>query len=249
MKTQKIAHRPYRVHAILIPVLLAVLCFSAIPFSVLAQSGNRPLVEDTKDESQDTKDCKELLRAVKEKDGTRVRELLDRVDPNCSYRGDGEARSPLVAAARNGDLLIVKLLMDAGADVTFHAAGDETPLMAAAANGHLDVARIFVEKGAEVNKELTGDGTALLVAARWGQLEVVKYLISQGADPNAKVSGDGTPLINAVRNGHIGVARVLLEKGAEPGLASPGDENPMYHARKSKDRSLIDLLARYEQSR
>lgn len=78
---------------------------------------------------------------------------------------------------------------------------------------------------------------------------MVKYLISQGADINAQVSGDGTPLINAVRNGHIEVARILLEKGAEPGLASPGDENPMYHAHKSKDRSLIDLLATYEQGR
>ena len=216
--------------------------------SALAQTSNRELVED-KDELQDAKDCKELLRAVKEKDSARVRELLDRVDPNCSYRGDDEARSPLVAAARNGDLLIVKLLMDAGAEVAFHAGGDELPLMAAAANGHLDMARLFVKEGAAVNQKLQGGGTALLVASRKGQLEMVKYLISQGADVNAQVSGDGTPLINAVRSGHIEIARVLLEKGADPRLASPGDENPMFHAQSSKEKAMIALLQKHDKGR
>lgn len=249
MKTQKITYRPYRLNAILIPVLLTLLCFSAMPFLALAQSSKRELIVQTKAESQDTKDCKELLQAVKEMDNSRVRELLDRVDPNCSYRGDGEARSPLVAAARNGDLLILKLLMDAGADVAFHAEGDEPPLMAAAANGHLEVARLLVEEGAAVNQKLQGEGTALLLASREGQLEMVNYLIAQGADVNAQVSGDGTPLINAVRSGHIEIVRVLLEKGADPKLASPGDENPMIHAQNSKEKAMLALLQKYDKGR
>lgn len=249
MKTQKFTHRPYRINAILIPVLLALLCFSAMPFSALAQSSNKLLIEDTKAESQDIQDCKELLRAVKEQDSDRVRELLNRLDPNCSYLGDGEARSPLVAAARNGDLPVVKLLLNAGADVAFHAEGDESALMAAAANGHLEVARLFVEQGAAVNQKLQGDGTALLLASRQGQLEMVQYLIAQGADVNAQVSGDGTPLINAVRGGHIEIARVLLEKGADPRLASPGDENPMVHAQSSKEKAMLALLQKHDKGR
>jgi ankyrin repeat protein len=103
-----------------------------------------------------------------------------------------------------------------------------------------------VTNGAEVNKKLGGDGSALLIASREGSLETVKYLISHGADVNGQVDGDGTPLICSVRNGHYEISRVLLENGADPYLVSPGDEYAMFHARMSKNKSIIDLLKKYE---
>jgi ankyrin repeat protein len=71
-------------------------------------------------------------------------------------------------------------------------------------------------------------------------------LISQGAEVNAQVDGDGTPLICAVRNDHYEISRILLENGADPYLVSPGDEYAMFHARISNNKSIIDLLKKYE---
>lgn len=248
MNAKKSSPHSYWKYAFIAPILFAMLLVINKPSSALARNANEPILinADKQNESHYPNDCKELLRAVKAKNIAKVKDLLKTVDPNCSYRGDGEPRSPLVAAARVGDLVIGKLLIDAGADVEFHAPGDETPLMAASGHGKLDFVKYLVTNGAEVNKKLGGDGSALLIASREGSLETVKYLISHGADVNGQVDGDGTPLICSVRNGHYEISRVLLENGADPYLVSPGDEYAMFHARMSKNKSIIDLLKKYE---
>lgn len=257
MNAKKSNPHSYWKYAFMAPILFVILLALNKPVSVYAQNDFLEPTVLAQNEFQETKnqekennplndDCKELLQAVKEKDIAKVRELLKTVDPNCTYRGDGEPRSPLVSAARNGDLALGKLLIEAGANVEFHAQGDETPLMAASANGKLDFVQYLVANGAEINKKLQGDGTALLVASREGHLETVEYLISQGADIDAQVGGDGTALINSVRNGHYEVSKILLENGADPYLVSPGDEYPMYYARETKNKKMIGLLKKYE---
>ncbi|MBA4058268.1 MAG: hypothetical protein C0490_26360, partial [Marivirga sp.] len=239
MNAKKSNPHSYWKYAFMAPLLLVMLLVINRPISGLA--GNRieslPIKPGEQNESFYSNDCKELLQAVKEKNIEKVKQLLKTVDPDCSYMGDGEPRSPMVAAARQGDIVIGKLLLDAGADVAFHASGDETPLMAASARGQLDFVKLLVANKADVNKELRGDGSALLVASREGHLETVKYLISKGADVNAQINGDGTPLICAVRNSHYEVSRILLENGADPYLISPGDEYAMFHARMSNNKS------------
>lgn len=201
------------------------------------------------DAVKDSSPCGDLLRAVKADDLQLVRKILqsDSVHPDCSYFEDGEPRTALVAAARKGNLDMVKLLIEADAKVEFHAKGDETPLMAAAQYGHLNVVQYLVAQKADVNRKVSGDGTALLVAARSGHLSVVRYLLEQDADINAEVSGDGTALINAARNGQYEVAKLLLEHGADPFQVSPGDEYAMYHARMNGDKKMIQLLRGYEE--
>lgn len=202
---------------------------------------------DTKSRKGNNDQCRSLLQAVKDQDLNKVKTLLVDVNPNCTYYyEDEDPRSPLVAAARLGNLEIGKLLIAAKADVAFHARGDETALMAAAANGHLDFVKFLVSQKAAINKKLSGDGTALLVASRNGHLPVVQYLIDQGADINAQVSGDGTALICATRRGHYEVVKLLLEKGADPFKVSPGDEYAMYHARVKGNKAMIKLLKKYD---
>ncbi len=190
-------------------------------------------------------DCGALLRAVKANDVDEVQRLLATVNPDCTYREDGEPRSPLVAAARNGNLAIGRLLIEAQANVGFHAPGDETPLIAASASENLAFVKYLVAQGAAVNEKLSGDGTALIAAARSGRLKTVAYLLGQGAEVDGQVNTDGTPLINAVRNGHQAVAEVLLAHGADPYLVTPGDEYAMHHAVIAKDQAMIDLLRQY----
>lgn len=245
MDTKKSMFYSSRKSVFVAPVLFGILLMMNSPISALDPDDNF-LNEEQTSKSEHVGDCKDLLRAVKADNVSEVQDLLKTVDPNCTYRGDGEPRSPLVAAARNGNLKIGKLLINANADVEFHAQGDETPLMAASEYGHVDFVKYLTSNGAEINKKVPQNGTALIAASRSGDVETVQYLISQGANINGQVDNDGTPIICAVRNEHYAAAKILLENGAEPYLVSPGDEHAMHHAEVSQDKAMIDLLRRYQ---
>ncbi len=144
--------------------------------------------------------CADLLRAVKAGNAKLVQELLKSVDPDCTYRDDGEPRSSLVAAARMGNMEITKMLLGAKASVEYKSRGDESPLMAAANHGHLDLVKLFVANGAKVNRKISGDGTALIGAVRNGHYEVAKFLLEKGANPFAVVAGDEYAMYHARMN-------------------------------------------------
>lgn len=155
--------------------------------------------------------CQDLLQAVKDEEVEKVRALLKTVDPDCAYYDDGEARSPLVAAARTGNMAIGRLLLGAKANVEFHAKNDETPLMAAAKNGHLAFAEMLIAKGAKVDRKLSGDGTALIYAVRGEHYEVAKLLLEKGADPYKAVPGDEYAMYHARMSGNRKLIKLLKE--------------------------------------
>ena len=245
MNTKKSNPHSYWKYTFTVPLIFGMLLTINRPLAAVPVKDDDSVI-NRKTETAVAGGCADLLQAVKDENIEMVKELLKTVDPDCSYRGGGEPRSPLVAAARAGNLAIARQLVDANADVEFHASGDETPLMAAAARGHLELVKYLVSNKAKVNRTLGGDGSALLVASRGGRLETVKYLISAGADVNAQITGDGTALICAVRNNHYEVSKVLLENGADPYQNSPGDEYAMFHARSSNNKAMINLLKRYD---
>jgi|GEM_PF-2465774 len=155
--------------------------------------------------------CQDLLQAVKDEEVEKVRALLKTVDPDCTYYGDGEARSPLVAAARTGNMAIGKLLLGAKANVEFHSKNDETPLMAASKNGHLAFVEMLIAQGASVDRKLRGDGTALINAVRGEHYEISKLLLEKGADPYKAVPGDEYAMYHARMSGNRKLIQLLKE--------------------------------------
>ena len=78
----------------------------------------------------------------------------------------------LIKSAREGELEVVRLLLDRGADV--HAKNDDA-LQWAAYNDHLEVVRLLLDRGADVHSM---NDDALQWAAEMGHLEVVALLKS-----------------------------------------------------------------------
>lgn len=80
--------------------------------------------------------------------------------------------------AETGDLELVRLMVEQGADVNLPTKSDaSTALMQAASGGNLEVVQFLVKAGANVN-EVRGGATALTYATSAGHEEVIEYLTS-----------------------------------------------------------------------
>jgi ankyrin repeat protein len=109
--------------------------------------------------------------------------------------------TPLIRAARAGDVAAMRLLLAHGANVELTTARGITPLMAAAGNGAskidtrgryrteeqaIEAVKLLLAAGANVNARDESGQTALHGAARWGWNDLVKTLVAANVDLNAK---------------------------------------------------------------
>lgn len=159
---------------------------------------------------------------LNETDGlTIVRMLLDRgANPNmqlffrpANVRGSTNTRgaTPLIRAAGDGDLELVELLLEHGADPTLYMADRQTPIHAVLAGqtkepAALELIRVLYTAGTDVNtialvshREEVRGGTALHYAVRKRYKEVIKQLASYGIDMNAK-DQDGLTALDYTRS-------------------------------------------------
>ncbi|HEY4214217.1 MAG TPA: ankyrin repeat domain-containing protein [Steroidobacteraceae bacterium] len=111
--------------------------------------------------------------------------------------------TPLLRAAKAGDVAAMKLLLAHGADPNLPTEAGVTPLMAAAGTGSLNLdtrgrykteaeaiaaTNVLVAAGADVNARDSGGQTALHGAAGWGWNGEVKALVANNIDLLAKDS-------------------------------------------------------------
>jgi ankyrin repeat protein len=143
----------------------------------------------------------------------RVRELLKQNPESVkAFSSDGWTALHL----NFGNLEIVKLTLDSGADINAvsHNMFKATPLQGAAAMQNIDLAQLLIARGANVNCRGAEGGTPLHETAERGQIEFAKMLLDHGADVNAKDDNGKTPLTLAVENKKTDMARFLREHKA-----------------------------------
>ncbi|RSL69555.1 hypothetical protein CEP53_002179 [Fusarium sp. AF-6] len=104
----------------------------------------------------------------------------------------------LIAATQTGNLDMVKLMLDAGADVNAMDTYGErlidkrlcSPLYVACEESHLQVALELLKRGADASLDVGDrDGLPLVVAARHGQLDIIEALLERGASPTRRSKG------------------------------------------------------------
>ncbi len=141
--------------------------------------------------------------------------------------------TPLLFAARHGDVDSARLLLAAGANVNDAAPTGASVLVVAAHSGHGVLAAFLLDKGADPNAAGAGY-TAVHAAVLRGDLELVRTLLAHGADPNARLTKgtpvrrtsqdwalnpsfvSATPFWLAARFGEPEIMRSLAASGADP---------------------------------
>lgn len=82
----------------------------------------------------------------------------------------------LIRAAGDGDLELVRTLLESGADPNAKEDGNFTALICAAARGHVRVVETLLESGANLRAKTKRGRTAADIAIQEGQVEVIHLL-------------------------------------------------------------------------
>ncbi|KAI6749471.1 hypothetical protein HG530_014885 [Fusarium avenaceum] len=153
---------------------------------------------------------KSLYEAT-DNESARTIELLLRYGASANATGE-EYGNALTAAAYDGTIDIIKMLLDAGADIN---SPDGWALQHAAGEGHADVVNLLLERGADVNACSSHinmpQGTALQAAVESGQSDIVDILLERGADPNLGGGEFTHPIIAAASKGEEAIFKRLLD--------------------------------------
>lgn len=147
-------------------------------------------------------------------------------------RCGNQSRTALDLAAADGNVGLVRLLIQRGADVNAAGSDGRTALHTAAAGGHQDVIHILVEHGANVDTADSDGWTAVLFAASSGRCHVgaLKALVEgHGANVNAADSGGRTAVHLAVDRNDDHAIETLALVGADM-EAMVDDATPLYVA-------------------
>jgi len=162
-----------------------------------------------------------FLKAVRERDGAKVNELVNTpgsVVINTRDRTNGEGALHYVVRAR--DAAWLSFLLGKGARADLQSNRGDTPLTLAAQIGWLDGAELLLARRASVDLANGRGETALILATQRRDVPMVRLLLARRADPKRTDNVAGMSALDyAQRDPRAAAVLRLLE--AKPAAARP----------------------------
>ncbi|AVP87645.1 hypothetical protein phytr_7050 [Candidatus Phycorickettsia trachydisci] len=147
----------------------------------------------------------------------------------CAENKDGTL-SLVHTAAINGEVEVMRMLLDANVDKEARSINGGTPLHYAAIEGHVEVVKMLLDANADKDARDDKSATPLHCAAKGGNVEVLKILLDANADKNARDDKSATPLHYAARGGNVEVVIALLDANADKDAKDIWSRTPLYEA-------------------
>jgi hypothetical protein len=152
--------------------------------------------------------------------------------------------TPLMRAADEGHVDVVRWLVDQGANVNESSPYRSTALGLASCEGHTPVVQLLLERGAD--PAIANNGrTPVMEASARGQMEAFRCLLdhpSAAATINHRDRCGMTALWLACGFSHGRLLKLLLERGADPTIATNSGSTPMARAKLSDFPACVEAL-------
>lgn len=130
---------------------------------------------------------------------------------------------------RENDVEMVRMLIEAGADLTVRYQSEENILGYAVDQNATEVVKMLIEAGAELEAGNKRGETPLFYAAAFGR-EALPILIQAGADVNTANNDGDTALMYAAKLGELEAIRLLIEAGADVNRVGPVGNTALIYA-------------------
>ena len=154
-----------------------------------------------------------------------------------------EKEAQLHQAALEGDLSLVKALVEEGTAVNAMDADGRTALMYAAFNGHSQVVLYLLDQDAVPDRRDLLGRTALFFASTGPFPETVSILIDRGSEVNVVDSNEHfSPLMHAAAEGNLDVVKLLVTAGADTRLKDIDGDDAASFARQAGHAAVVQYL-------
>lgn len=129
----------------------------------------------------------EFLKAVRDANGTKVTEFLDKPGVTViNTRDQGSGETALHIVAKRGDTAYIRFLASRGANLNAQDARGNTPIMIAASAGMLDCVEVLTKLRANPNLANSSGETPLIRAVQYRNVELTRMLLASGANPDQR---------------------------------------------------------------
>lgn len=126
----------------------------------------------------------DFFKAIRGTDNTLIMSEAQKLE-NIDIK-DKDGWTPLMYAARIGNLELATFLIEKGADLEAQNHAEMTPYLWAAYAGHLEILKLLEKKGANTFKQNSFLESAMDIAAAMDQKEIVQYLLNNASSEDEK---------------------------------------------------------------
>lgn len=167
-----------------------------------------------------------------------VKELLAQKEVKVN-EVDSSNNTPLLLAARNGHVAVVKTLILHKADLNHLNEDKVNALQLAVESGNEALVKLLIAGGADITlRNDIEQGLLHLAPSR----EVGEILMAMGADPDVKDAEGVTPLHHATMRGDLPLLTLLIEFNADVNRADNGGLTPLHLAAQYDHAAIAEFL-------
>jgi len=160
---------------------------------------------------------------------------------NIDYDNDGKGKPVSFQAVEDGNLDILKVLKEKGADLN-KIFGSMSFLHLAAKKDRAEICNYLIEQGLDINLKKKDGWTPLMLASANNQKRAVSTLLDNNPDLNLTNNQNKTALYLAAAQGHPKVVQKLLQAGADPNILSHKGKSALRRAREKNGLKVVTLL-------
>ncbi|VDI15846.1 Hypothetical predicted protein [Mytilus galloprovincialis] len=162
-------------------------------------------------------------------------------DPNISTC-TGDKNTPLHIAFSQGNINIVKILLDYKGNLTIKNALGEIPVFLAVEKNYIDLVRLHLTYNFDLNICNNKNESLLSKASTLCHTDIVKLLLEHHCDSNICNAQNESPLYISSKSGHADIVTLLLEHKCNPNICNDNNVSPLFAAFENGDINIVRLL-------